>query len=462
MESRLSFPKDFLWGAATAAYQIEGAWNEDNKGPSIWDTFSHTPGKIFQGQTGDIAADHYHHWKEDVDLMKTLGLHAYRFSVSWPRILPAGKGAINQAGIDFYSRLVDYLLENDITPFITLYHWDLPQALQDEGGWTNRDTTAYFSDYCRIMADKLSDRVTYWTTFNEPAVVVMDGHLFGSHAPGIQDFTAAVKVAHHLLLAHGMGLQAMRNIAHHPIKAGIVLNTADVQPATDSEEDQQAAVRANTFLLGLMLDPLYKGKYPDLLADAFGSMLPPTLEDDLKIIASPMDFQGLNYYSRVVVRNNPAIPLMGFEEVPMHGDDFSEMWEVYPQGLGNVLEQVWKEYHPARIIITENGTCVADGVDEDGNVRDPRRLQYIQDHLAQVHACIQKGLPIFGYLVWSLMDNFEWARGYSKRFGVIYVDFETRQRIIKQSGFWYSQVIRQNGFVPQVFYRPFSPDHLKK
>ena len=460
MDSKLSFPKDFLWGAATAAYQIEGAWNEDNKGPSIWDTFSHTPGKTFKDQTGDVAADHYHRWKADVDLMKTLGLHMYRFSISWPRILPKGKGAINQAGIDFYSRLVDYLLEKDITPFITMYHWDLPQALQDEGGWINRDTVSYFSDYCRIMADKLSDRVTYWATFNEPAVVVMNGHLFGSHAPGIQNFNAAVAVAHNLLLAHGMGVEAMRKAAHRPIKAGIVLNTADVQPASESDEDKQAASRANMFLLGLMLDPLYKGKYPELIADTFGSMLPSTLANDLKVISTPMDFQGLNYYSRFVVKNNPAIPLMGFEEVSMRGRDYSEMWEVYPEGLSHVLEKVWGEYHPANIIITENGTCVADGVDEDGNVRDPRRLQYIQDHLVQVHTCIQKGIPIAGYLVWSLMDNFEWARGYSKRFGVVYVNFETQQRIIKQSGLWYSQVIRQNGFTPQVFYRSFSPDPL--
>jgi beta-glucosidase len=460
MDSQLSFPKDFLWGAATAAYQVEGAWNEDNKGPSIWDTFCHTAGKTFLGQTGDVATDHYHRWKEDVDLMKTLGLQAYRFSISWPRILPAGKGAVNQAGIDFYSRLVDYLLEKGITPLVTLYHWDLPQALQDEGGWTNRDTASYFSDYSRIMADKLSDRVTYWTTFNEPGVVVLDGHLFGSHAPGIQDIGAAVKVAHHLLLAHGMGVQAMRTVAHRPIKAGIVLNTADVQPASDSDEDKQAAANANSLLLGLMLDPLYKSKYPDLIMGIFSSLLPPTLDDDMKIIATPMDFQGLNYYSRAVIKSNPAIPFLGFEEVRPQSDDFSEMWEVYPQGLSNVLQRVWKEYHPANIIVTENGACVADGVDVDGNVRDPRRLQYIQDHLIQLHNCIQKGVPIRGYMVWSLMDNFEWARGYSKRFGIVYVDFETRQRIIKQSGWWYSQVIRQNGFTPQVYYRPFSADKL--
>jgi beta-glucosidase len=390
--------------------------------------------------------------------MKTLGLHMYRFSISWPRVLPTGKGAINQVGIDFYSRLVDYLLEKGITPFITMYHWDLPQMLQDEGGWTNRDTASYFSDYCKIMADKLSDRVTYWTTLNEPAVVVMNGHLFGNHAPGVQDFNAAFAAAHHLLLAHGMGMEALRKAAHHPIKAGIVLNTSDVQPASDSDEDKEAASRANAFMLGSMMDPLFKGKYPELIAGTFDSIFPPTLANDLKIISTPLDFLGLNYYSRFVVKNNPAIPIMAFENVQIPGRDYSEMWEIYPEGISNMLEMVWKEYHPASIIITENGTSVTDGVDADGSVRDPRRLQYIQDHLAQVHACIQKGLPIAGYLVWSLMDNFEWSYGYSKRFGVVYVDFETQQRIVKQSGLWYSQVIRQNGFIPQVFYRSFSPD----
>jgi beta-glucosidase len=444
----LTFPDHFLWGAATSAYQIEGAWNEGGRGISIWDTFTRIPGKVAGGHTGDVAADHYHRWEEDVAIMAEMGLKAYRFSIAWPRILPEGTDKVNPTGLDFYDRLVDSLLAHGIEPFPTLYHWDLPQALQDRGGWPNRETVEYFSEYARILAERLGDRVNYWITHNEPYVMAMWGHFFGTHAPGIQDPLAAAIAAHHLLLSHGYAVQALRGAARKPIQVGIALNLSPVHPASDSEEDRQAAIRFDGLSNRLLLDPLLRGQYPeDVLALAAG-IFPEIRPEDMPIISTPIDFIGLNYYSRSVVAYDPYFPIIQANTVNPEGSEYSQMWEIYPPGIYELVMRVWKDYGPQNILMTENGVCVPDGLDYDGKVRDYRRYRYLSDHLAHLHRAIQEGAPVSGYLVWSLMDNFEWALGYGMRFGLAYVDFDNGKRTIKESGKWYAEVIRRNGFDP--------------
>lgn len=453
----ISFPDGFLWGAATASYQIEGGWNEDGRSPSIWDTFSKIPGNVFHGDTGDVAADHYHHWKEDVALMKELGLPAYRFSFAWPRILPDGTGTINPKGLDFYDRLVDELLKNNILPFPTLYHWDLPQVLEDKGGWVNRQTSQYFADYASILTEHFSDRINHWITINEPFVVSMMGYHQGVFAPGIKNQTAAAAATHHLLLGHGLAVRAMRSAAKQPLQIGITLNLNNVEAASKSAEDLEAARIRDAHVNRVFLDPLFFGKYPPEVTGAMGFKFPAGYENDFPIITEPCDFLGINNYFRDVIQYDAA-------EVPFHyrvlqpaGSSYSEMWEIAPHGLYDLLTRLKRDYPVKSIYITENGTSVTDGVDADNRVRDARRIQYLQDYLAAVHQAIQNGIPVNGYFVWSLMDNFEWTRGYSRRFGIIFVDYENGQRrILKDSARWYSQTIRKNGFKIKTYYaEPF-------
>jgi len=450
---KITFPKDFIWGVATSAYQIEGAWNEDGKGESIWDRFSHTPGTIEDGTNGDVACDHYHRWREDISLMKSLGVEAYRVSVSWPRILPTGRGEVNQAGLDFYSRLVDGLLEAGILPFLTLYHWDLPQALQDEGGWPARATAEAFAEYADVVSHNLGDRVKHWITHNEPAVAGFEGHMTGRHAPGIQDSNAALHAAHHLLLSHGWAVPVIRSNSPDA-EVGIALNLMPAVPASASAADFHACRHFDGYLNRWFLDPLYGRHYPaDIVASyiaqrhlaAEGLIL--VDDGDLDTIAVQTDFLGVNYYTRGIIRAEDAPDNLPQTTFPAPDSERTEMgWEVYPDGLYDILNRLHFEYQPRKTYVTENGASYPDRPDTDGRVRDHRRLDYLRDHLAAAHRAIQNGVPLAGYFVWSLMDNFEWAKGYTQRFGIVRIDYDTQERIPKDSAFWYKETIAQNGF----------------
>lgn len=436
------FPQDFLWGAATASYQIEGAWDEDGKGENIWDRFSHTPGKVENGDNGDVACDHYHRWREDIELMKELGLKAYRFSISWARILPAGRGEINQAGIDFYSNLVDGLLSAGIEPWVTLYHWDLPQALEDEGGWTVRSTAEAFLEYTDAITRALGERVKNWITFNEPWVSAFLGYKDGHHAPGRTDLNAAVATSHHLLLAHGLAVPLIRkNCAD--AKVGITLNLTPQEPASPSIVDRKLATWLDGYVNRFFLDPLVGRGYPQDMLDSYGTPLDFILPADMDAIAVPIDFLGVNYYTRNIARDETAD-----ENLPVTVERIgaiTEMdWEVYPEGLYNTLGRLHFDYNFPAIYITENGASFADTVSDDGQVDDPQRLSYIQRHLGIAYDAIQIGVPLKGYFVWSLMDNFEWGFGYTKRFGLIRVDYESQKRTLKSSAKWYAQIIAKN------------------
>jgi len=442
----LTFPKDFIWGVATSAYQIEGAWNEDGRGASIWDTFSHTPGKVADNENGDVAADHYHRWKEDIALLSDMGIQAYRFSTAWPRILPDGTGKVNKKGLDFYDRIVDELLKRKIEPYVCLFHWDLPQALQDKGGWPNRDTTAHFTDYARVVAGRLGDRVNTWFTHNEPWVAAFVGHFLGDHAPGKKDIGAAVKSLHHILLSHGLAADAIRAEVKHPVKIGITLNLNPVDPATDSKKDREAAERVDMFMNRIVLDPLLKGTSP-IQESSIAKLLTGKLihDGDLEKIHQ-LDILGVNYYSRAVMKHDPKFPVVNVAQVQPEGNEYSGMWEIYPEGMYKILKQVWGYQPTCELMVTENGVPVPDGVDFDGRVRDERRIRYLRNHIAQVQRAIEDGIPVMGYFHWSLMDNFEWNLGYSQRFGLVFVDFKTQKRTIKDSGHWFAKVIQENGF----------------
>ncbi len=448
----LAFPPNFVWGAATSAYQIEGAWNEDGRQPSIWDTFVHQPGHVRTGETGNTAADHYHRVPEDLELMSAIGLKAYRFSIAWTRIVPQGTGRINPAGLDFYDRLVDGLLARGITPYPTLFHYDLPQPLQDRGGWPNRDTARHFGDYARVVAERLADRVDWWLTHNEPSITAFLGYLTGEHAPGKHSPFAAVAALHHVLLSHGYAVQALRAAARRPLQVGIALNLSPTYPATESAQDRKAASSADDVSNRIMLDPLLKGHYPEGFARSWlwrclqrGLGWRPChliQADDLKIISAPLDWVGVNYYTRMVVRHVPVIQIL---PVQPKGSEYSEMWEIYPTGIYDLLTRLHADYAQTNWVVTENGIPVPDEVATDGDVHDARRIAYLRAHLAEVRRAMAAGVPIQGYFVWSLLDNFEWAYGYAKRFGLAYVDFATQRRILKDSGTWYGQVIRANG-----------------
>lgn len=439
------FPADFVWGTATASYQVEGAWNEDGKGESIWDRFSHTPGKIADGSTGDFACDHYHLYAQDVALMKSLGMTGYRFSVGWPRIYPAGRGEVISAGLDFYDRLVDEVLAAGMRPFATLYHWDLPQALEDEGGWPNRATATAFAAYAETVAKRLGDRVKDWVTLNEPWCISFLSYLFGEHAPGRRDLPAALQATHTLNLAHGLATQAIRSVTDG--RVGITLNLYPVHPGSDSEEDRAAATRYDGFDNRWFLDPVLKGSYPADMLELFGLLAPRPEPGDLAVAFQPLDFLGVNFYSRAIVVDDPSgeNPLRARPVDPPTSSELTDMgWEVYPDGLSELLRRVHAEYGPLDLYVTENGAAYPDVLTPAGTVDDPGRVRYLREHFARASQVISEGVPLRGYFVWSLMDNFEWAHGYSKRFGIVYVDFATQRRIPKSSAKWYAELIRAN------------------
>lgn len=441
------FPDGFLWGAATAAYQIEGAWNEDGKGESIWDRFSHRPYRVAHGDTGDVACDHYHRMPEDIALMKELGLKTYRFSISWPRVLPEGRGAANEKGLTFYDRLVDKLIEADLAPNATLNHWDLPQALQDQGGWPNRDSLGWFTDYARLMFDRLGDRVALWATHNEPWVIAFIGHAWGVMAPGLADYSQAFQTAHHLLVSHGQAVQLFREGGYKG-KIGIVLNLSHDLPLSDNEADRAACSRADAGSNSLFLDPLFKGRYPAALMEWIGPHAPHIKEGDLALINQPLDFLGVNYYMTHGVRysHNGGLFKLMTEEVSAQNWGRTAMgWGINPPALTAILLRLKEDYGNPAVYVTENGCAVEDVPDRDGYVADAGRINFLRAHLLAAHEALKAGANLQGYYVWSLLDNFEWAYGYEMRFGLVRVDYDTGRRTPKQSASWYREVIAQNG-----------------
>jgi beta-glucosidase len=439
-----SFPQQFVWGAATAAYQIEGAATADGRGESIWDRFCALPGKVRNGDSGAVACDFYHRYPADVALMRELGLDAFRFSISWPRILPEGRGRVNQAGLDFYDRVVDELLSAGIQPFPTLYHWDLPQALEDEGGWTTRSVVDAFLEYVDAVAARLGDRVRHWTTLNEPWVAAWLGYGWGQHAPGRTSDADALAASHHLLLAHGRAVELLRRLPG--ARLGIALSLIHVDPASDAEDDVRAARELDGRLNRWYLDPIFRSAYPADLLEVLEPDLPEIAAGDLEAAGAPIDFLGVNYYTRFVARagadgEGPVI-------VPTAEGERTDMgWEVYPDGLFELLVRLRSDYAVPSVHVTENGAAYGDLRGHDGAVRDPERQAYIAGHLAAVERAIDAGAPVHGYFVWSLLDNFEWSFGYSKRFGLVYVDYPTLERVPKASYGWYRDFIaaQRNG-----------------
>jgi len=439
---------EFTWGVATSAYQIEGG-RTDGKGDSIWDRFAHTPGRIANGETGDVACDHYHRFRQDVEIMKELGVDAYRFSVAWTRILPEGRGRIEERGIAFYDRLVDALLDAGIEPWLTLYHWDLPQTLEEEGGWRNRATVDAFAEYAATVAGRLGDRVKNWITINEPWVAAMVGHLEGVHAPGLKDWKAALTAGHHLLLAHGRGVNVIRESAPGA-RVGIALDCRPSYPASDHLEDLAAQHHFDGFRNRWFFDPTFGRGYPADMMDSYrnsgrieGDGPNWLVDGDLEVIAQPLDFLGINYYTSIVIgQGNQESEDTGVKPGPEPPDGYTEMgWPITPQALTEFLKRVAAEYSPAEIVITENGASFSDGPGPDGRVRDIRRIAYLSDHIDAVISARREGAPVNGYFVWSLLDNFEWARGYSQRFGLVWVDQLTGRRVLKDSGDWYRRLI---------------------
>ncbi len=441
------FPQGFLWGAATAAYQIEGAWDEDGKGESIWDRFAHQPHRVLNGDTGDIACDHYHHMPADVTLMQDLGIKSYRFSISWPRILPEGTGRVELRGLDFYSRLVDNLLDAGIKPMATLNHWDFPQALQERGGWPNRDSVDWFVEYARTVFDKLADRVPFWATHNEPLVVSSLGYGQGMFAPGVVSYPQALKAAHHLLLSHGRTVELYRQLGYQG-KIGIVLNLSTYLPKTQQPADIGAARRLEMVSNSIFLDPLFKGQYPADLIEWTGEMWPEFPEDDLKVISQPIDFLGVNFYNGHIVSYTQEgfLKLMAEQKVDAGWGYTSKGWGISPSQLTALLNHIKTDYGNPPIYITENGCAFQDVVNQDEQVDDPGRINYLRAHFLAAGEALTAGVDLRGYYVWSLLDNFEWADGYSQRFGLVWIDYNdpARRRIPKESFNWYREVIKNN------------------
>jgi beta-glucosidase len=442
--STFRFPSDFLWGTATASYQIEGAWREDGKGESIWDRFAHTPGIVSDGGTGDIACDHYHRWRDDIALMEGLGLKAYRFSTAWPRILPDGYGKVNQAGLDFYSRLIDGLLDAGIEPFVTLYHWDLPQVLQERGGWPARLSAQAFVEYADVVSRRLGDRVRKWITLNEPWCSSILSYYLGVHAPGRRDLGEAMAATHHLLLAHGWAMPVIRRNSPG-CQAGITLNLGQQIPASDSEADALAARLADGMLNRWFLDPISGRGYPQDAVEEYRQEMPFVQPGDLAAIATQVDFLGVNYYMRGIIRSEAVLESKNAPRTVIPNPEITEMgWEVYPEGLHALLARLKADYSFPAYYITESGAAYADQVGANGQVDDPKRIDYLRAHFQQAARALADGVPLAGYFVWSLMDNFEWTFGFSKRFGLVYVDYATQQRIPKASARWYSRVLAEN------------------
>jgi beta-glucosidase len=445
MSAPIRFPDTFLWGAATSAYQIEGSPLADGAGPSIWHRFAHSPGRTANGETGDVACDHYRRYEQDVALMAELGLNAYRFSIAWSRILPEGRGRINPAGLAFYDRLVDALLARNIRPMVTLYHWDLPAALDDRGGWLNPDIAGWFAEYAAAVYRKLDDRVALWATLNEPWVVTDGGYLHGALAPGHRNLYEAPLASHNLMRAHGAAVQAYRAEGRHAI--GLVVNLEPKYPASDSPDDRAAVRRADAYMNRQYLDPALLGRYPDEMREIFGEAWPEFPASDFELIRQPLDWIGINYYTRSVTRDDPAaLPVRaGAVRQPQH--TYTETgWEVYPRALTELLLWFRERYGDVPVYITENGAAFYDPPKaRDGRVDDPLRVQYYRDHIRAVHDAVQQGVDVRGSFAWSLLDNFEWSLGYSKRFGIVHVDYETQERTPKASARFYADVIRTKG-----------------
>ncbi|HCZ05662.1 MAG: beta-glucosidase [Thermotogota bacterium] len=434
---RSDFPADFIFGVATASYQIEGAVNEDGRGPSIWDDFSHTPGKIITGETGDVACDHYHRYKEDVRIMKEIGVEGYRFSIAWPRIMPDGK-TYNPKGMDFYQRLVDELLANDIKPMVTLYHWDLPSALNGSKGWLSDDTPLYFRDYAATVFEKLGDRVKLWITLNEPWCSAFLGYFMGIHAPGHTDIQEAITAAHNLLRAHGLAVKEFRSVVKDGL-IGLTNVVSKVEPATDKPEDIQAAAIVDQLVNGWFHDTVIKGVYPEEARRTLESIGIKVRDDDMDVISTPFDFFGVNYYTRQLIAFDPESP-MKYKHVEGPLPKTEMGWEIYPQGLYDMLKRLWNSYR-LPLYVTENGMAGPD-VLENGEVHDPYRIEYLETHFEKALKAIKDGVDLRGYFVWTLMDNFEWAFGYSKRFGLVYVDYTTQKRYLKDSAKWFSEFMK--------------------
>jgi beta-glucosidase len=447
MTQPILFPDHFVWGAATSAYQIEGSPLADGAGASIWQRFAGTPGTIRDGDTGDVACDHYLRYKDDVALMKAIGLQTYRFSIAWGRVIPQGRGAVNQAGLGFYDRLVDELLANGIAPMATLFHWDLPVALDDQGGWLNRDIADWFADYARVMFDALDDRVKSWATLNEPWVVSDQGYLHGTLAPGHRNKYEAPIAAHNLLRAHGAAVQVYREVGRHQI--GLVVNLEPKYPASASDADRAAAARAHAQMNGQFLDPVLLGAYPAKMGEVYGDAWPAWPAGDLALISQPIDFVGINYYTRSVARDDAQSYVTRATPVRQPQATYTETgWEVFDQGLSDTLQWVARRYGNPPVYITENGAAFYDApVAENGRVHDPLRVNYLQKHLRAIHRAIAAGCDVRGYCAWSLLDNLEWAHGFSKRFGIVHVNFGTQQRTLKDSAYFYRDVIASNGAV---------------
>jgi len=448
MEQDRPFPQHFLFGAATSAYQVEGSPLADGAGPSIWHRFAHTPGRIRNGDTGDVACDHYRRFREDVALMRELGLRGYRFSIAWPRVLPQGTGAANSKGLDHYDRLVDELLAARIEPLATLYHWDLPAALDDRGGWLNPEVAHWFAEYAREVFRRLDDRVRLWATLNEPWVVADAGYLHGVHAPGHQSPYEAPRASHNLLRAHAAAVAAYRAEGHHQI--GLVVNLEPKTPASPRTEDAAATQRAEVYMNRQYLDPALKGRYPEELGEIFGEAWPGFSPDETAALRTPIDFLGVNYYTRGVTRADPTSWPLRASNVKQEGSSYSETgWEVYPQGLADALLWVKRRYGDLPLYVTENGAAFPDPPQApDGGLEDPLRVDYLREHLRALKSALAAGCDVRGYFAWSLLDNFEWAEGYSKRFGIVHVDFASQRRTPKASARFYSSVIASDGRLP--------------
>ena len=441
------FPDDFLWGCATSAYQIEGSTLADGAGPNIWQRFCHTPGRVANNDTGDVACDHYRRFDTDVELMKQIGLNAYRFSIAWARVLPAGTGRVNADGLAFYDRLVDLLLSKGIQPMVTLFHWDMPAALDDRGGWLNPDSPRWFADYADVVFRKLDDRVKLWTTLNEPWVVADGGYLYGALAPGHRNLFEAPIASHHLMMAHAMGVQAYRATGKH--KIGLVVNIEPKYPASQSDADLAATRRAEAYMNRQYIEPAMLGRYPEELQDVFGDAWPNWPANDLALIRQPLDYVGVNYYTRSVTRFDPSAWPVRASGVPQeHATHMTTGWEVFPQGLTDTLLWVKNTYGNPALYVTENGAAFYDPPDAEGStLEDPLRVDYLRKHVKAVYDAMVQGADVRGYFAWSLLDNFEWSLGYAKRFGLIHVNYATQKRTLKASARLYSEIIASNGAV---------------
>jgi beta-glucosidase len=441
--NRSDFATDFRWGCSTSSYQIEGGATEDERGESIWDRFCNAPGRIRDGSSGAVACDHYHRWPQDLDIAQNLGTNAYRFSIAWPRIFANGRGRTpNQKGLDFYSRLVDGMLEHGLEPWVTLYHWDLPQALQDQGGWVNRDTVDAFVEYTDVVSRHLGDRIKHWITHNEPWCTAFNGNFEGVHAPGIKDFKTALQVSHHVLLSHGKAIAVIRRNVPNA-RVGAALSLHPLKPASDSAADLAATKRHDGLRNRWFLDPLYGKGYPSDIWSILGENAPQVNEGDLDAIATPTDFLGVNYYFPEIVADAPGQGVMSTRIVESSNVERTAFgWEVSPEGMVALLSRVARDYAPAEIYLTENGSTYDDVVDQAGNVNDFQRQNYLIRHLKAARQCVQQGLPLKGYFAWSLLDNFEWAEGYIRRFGLTHIDFETQERRLKASGKWYRNFLQ--------------------